>query len=176
MRIEGDGLVLRPFREEDVPAIVAACRDPEIPRWTRVPSRYSERHARELVAARDETSFAVTDAASDDLLGAVGVREHGDRVVEIGYWVERGARGRGVASRAVELVSAGAFEVLDAARVQLVAEPENAASLRVAEKAGFTREGVLRSYMEFNGRRRDGVMYSLLPADSAAHTPPRASR
>jgi RimJ/RimL family protein N-acetyltransferase len=67
-------------------------------------------------------------------------------------------------------VAAWAFEALSAARVQLVAEPENEPSLRVAEKAGFTREGVLRSYMEFNGRRRDGVMYSLLRQDPRPQT------
>jgi RimJ/RimL family protein N-acetyltransferase len=170
VRIEGGGLLLRPFTKRDTPAIVAACQDPEIARWTRVPSPYTERHASEFVSARDETSFAITDLPSGELLGAIGLREHDEGVAEVGYWVKREARGRGVATRALELVAAWAFEALSAARVQLVAEPENEPSLRVAEKAGFTREGVLRSYMEFNGRRRDGVMYSLLRQDPRPQT------
>jgi RimJ/RimL family protein N-acetyltransferase len=137
-----------------VPAIAAACQDPDIARWTRVPSPYTERHASDFVSARHETSFAITALPSGELLGAIGIREHCEGVAEVGYWVKREARGRGVAMSALELVAGWAFEALNAARVQLVAEPGNEASLRVAEKVGFTREGVLRSYMEFNGRRR----------------------
>jgi RimJ/RimL family protein N-acetyltransferase len=52
-------------------------------------------------------------------------------------------------------------------RVELVTAPENVPSQRVAEKAGFTREGLLRRYMEIKGKRRDCVMFSLLPDDLA---------
>jgi RimJ/RimL family protein N-acetyltransferase len=70
-----------------------------------------------------------------------------------------------VATRALALVARHAFDELGADRVQLTTEPNNLASQRVAEKAGFTREGVLRSLLEFKGRRRDAVMFSLLPED-----------
>lgn len=62
-----------------------------------------------------------------------------------------------------------AFAELDAARVQLTTAPDNVGSQRVAEKAGFTREGTLRSSMEFKGRRRDAVMFSLLPDELENH-------
>jgi RimJ/RimL family protein N-acetyltransferase len=79
--------------------------------------------------------------------------------------VKADARGRGVASRAVALLARFAFDQLGAARVQLLTESDNVASQRVAEKAGFTREGTLRSFLDFKGRRRDAVMFSLLPGD-----------
>lgn len=87
--------------------------------------------------------------------------------MQVGYWVKREARGRGVATRALRLLSRWAFDELGARRVQLIAQPENLASQRVAEKAGFQREGLLRAYAELKGRRPDFHMYSLLPGDLA---------
>jgi RimJ/RimL family protein N-acetyltransferase len=86
---------------------------------------------------------------------------------EIGYWVAREARGRGVASGAVVLLGAWLFESLQLARLQIHTETENLASQRVAERAGFTREGVLRSYELIKGRPIDVVMFSALPGDLA---------
>ena len=144
---------------------MAACQDEEIQRWTRVPAPYTEADARAFVAQTDETAFAVVDAETGEFLGMIGARLYGERVVDIGYWVKPDARGRGVASRALRLLARWAIEEADAGRVQLSTEPDNTASQRVAEKAGFQREGVLRALMEFKGRRRDAVMYSLLPND-----------
>jgi RimJ/RimL family protein N-acetyltransferase len=160
-----DGVVLlRPPADHDVPAIVAACQDAEIARWTLVPSPYGEEDARSFLEATwTEGAFAVLDAVSAGLLGMVGLRATGWPLAEIGYWT-RAARGREVASRAVSLLARWAFE-LGAVRVELVMDIENRASQRVAEKAGFTREGVLRQRLEVKGRRSDAVMFSLLPTD-----------
>jgi ribosomal-protein-alanine N-acetyltransferase len=75
------------------------------------------------------------------------------------------ARGRGVTTRAVRLLCNWLFEDLRLARIQLLAEPDNVASWRVAERVGFTREGLLRSWTEMKGRRRDFYIYSLLPGE-----------
>ncbi len=75
------------------------------------------------------------------------------------------ARGRGLAARAVDLACRFAFAHLGVHRVQLLADAENAASLRVAAKAGFTREGVLRDYESRDGEHRDMVMHSRLATD-----------
>lgn len=75
----------------------------------------------------------------------------GPGVAEVGYWVRREARGRGYATRATRLVSESGIHELALSRIQLHAFPENVASQRVAEKAGFTREGILRSYREVRG-------------------------
>jgi RimJ/RimL family protein N-acetyltransferase len=167
--LEDDEIRLRPFTDEDVPAIVTACQDPEIPRWTRVPAPYTHEDAREFVqaSAADGASFAIVDRRSGELLGSIGARRLEDNF-RIGYWVKREARGRGVATRALRLVARFAVEELGAARVELITDPANAASQRVAEKAGFTCEARLRSYYELKGRRSDALMYSLLPQDLLA--------
>jgi len=161
----GDGVVgVRRFTEADIPAIAAACSDPEIARWTLVPAPYTEDDARAFVA-QAKTAYAVADAASGALVGAISLDPAGEGTGQIGYWVAREARGRGVATRAVRLLARWGLAQGGFARVQLLTEPENVASQRVAERAGFTNEGLLRSYAELKGRRRDMLMWSLLPTD-----------
>ena len=162
---------LRFWADADIPAIVAACQDPEIPRWTRVPAPYTEGTAREwgVQARADEDGrrglhLLVVDASSDELLGSAGlVRIDWEEArSEVGYWVAREARGRGVATGAVRMVSSWAFENLPIERLEIHAEPDNRASRRVAERAGYSFEGVLRSYFVNKGRRRDVASYSLI--------------
>jgi RimJ/RimL family protein N-acetyltransferase len=101
------------------------------------------------------------------VLGSVGLRwNDANDVAEVGYWLRADARGRGFATRALLLVTEVAFE-RGAARVQLRAAVENTASRRVAEKAGFTLEGMLRSahWSPRLQRRVDWAMYALLPGD-----------
>ena len=167
----GDGEIrLRAWSAADVPALVEACQDPEIPRWTVVPAPYTERHARDFIGAgaqdREagrELALAVVD---DDgrLLGSIGLAELDweDRHGEIGYWIAREARGRSVATRATRLLSEYALGELGLERLELLAHPENVSSQRVALKAGYTREGLLRRYRRRRGRREDLVMFSLL--------------
>jgi ribosomal-protein-alanine N-acetyltransferase len=172
-----DGTIaLRMTSEADLPALVAALQDPLIPRYTRVPSPYGERDARAFIAEqgrrREEgtgLSLLIVDADTDRLLGSIGTDVHPDGArADIGYWVAREARGRGVAARAVVLLGRWMFEALDLARLQIHTETENVASQRVAETAGFTREGVLRSYELVKGRQIDVVMFAALPGDLGA--------
>jgi RimJ/RimL family protein N-acetyltransferase len=158
--LAGDGIALRPRTEDDVPAITAACQDEEIARWTEVPSPYTEDDAREFLRRMPDAQ-AIVDARTDEFLGTVGWRWV-DGNVQVGYWVKKEARGRGVATSALRLLARWAIEELGAQRVQLLAEPANVASQRVAEKAGFRREGLLRSYFLLKGRRRDAIMFALL--------------
>jgi RimJ/RimL family protein N-acetyltransferase len=97
---------------------------------------------------------------------AIHVLDAGFGSVEVGYWAAAEARGRGFTTRALRLISRWAIEA-GAERVQLRADVRNTASLRVAEKAGFTREGTLRSaaYNQRQGRRIDYAVYSLLPGE-----------
>ncbi len=174
-----DGVVeLRFFVDDDVPAIAAACAEEEIARWLdQIPQPYTEADARAYIdlcraAWADGTmsTFAVTDAETGELLGSIGLRHLpglDEGTSEAGYWVKREGRGRGVATRALKLVSAWAFEQPGVKRLQLRADTENEPSQRVAEKAGFRREGVLRSarYNARLGRRSDFVLFSLLPGE-----------
>jgi RimJ/RimL family protein N-acetyltransferase len=169
-----DGTIaLREKTEADIPALVAAVQDPLIPRYTRVPSPYGERQAREFLVEQrrrreegTELSLLVVDPDRDDLLGSVGARVDRDNArAEIGYWVAREARGRGVASGAVVLLGGWLFEALGLTRLQIHTETDNVASQRVAERAGFTREGVLRSYELIEGRPIDVAMFAALPGE-----------
>jgi RimJ/RimL family protein N-acetyltransferase len=177
-RALSDGVIrLRPWREGDVPALVEACKDPEIPRWTVVPSPYSEADGRAFVAGQTErlsrgeaAPFAIVSADGKEFLGSVEVtlldRRSGRG--EIGYWIAAPARRQGVALRAVRVISKWALEELELERLELLIEPENGASQGVAEAAGFTREGTLRSYRPMKGRRPDFIVFSLLRGDEAA--------
>jgi RimJ/RimL family protein N-acetyltransferase len=180
-----DGTIaLREKAEADIPALVAAVQDPLIPRYTRIPSPYGERQAREFLVEqrrrREEgtgLSLLVVDPDGDDLLGSVGALVDRDSArAEIGYWVAREARGRGVASRAVVLLGGWLFEALGLARLQIHTETDNVASQRVAEHAGFTREGVLRSYELIEGRPINVVMFAALPGELISRTRSSATR
>jgi RimJ/RimL family protein N-acetyltransferase len=171
-----DGRVrLRWLREDDAPAVVTACRDPEIPRWTfmeagltrRRAAGWIERAAR-LRAEGAAARFAIVGADGDRFLGQVGISIDWLRVSgETFYWVAAPARGRGVATTALRLVSGWALGSLGLERLELLTDPRNRASQRVAERAGYVREGTLRSYQPFKGRRMDAVVFSLLPGDLA---------
>ena len=173
-----DGVVaLRPWEETDIPTLVRLCNgDEALVRWLRFPDPYTEADARTYLerGARGwsgeaaETPFAVIDAASGDVVGACGVVwvEPAHGVAEVGYWTARDARGRGIAARAVRLVARWVLGDVGYERLQLRADTRNGASIRVAQKAGFTEEGVLRSARESHaGRRVDDAMFSVLRSE-----------
>jgi RimJ/RimL family protein N-acetyltransferase len=171
----GDGTtVLRPWRESDVATLVALCRDEEIARWTRVPTVYGITAARAWIAetqalVRDGISapFAVVAAADGELLGSISLMrftwEHARG--EVGYLLGRDARGHGHATRALRLICTWGFAALGLERIDLYAATGNAASQRVAERAGFTREAVLRSFHMQLGMALDMVAFGLLPGE-----------
>jgi RimJ/RimL family protein N-acetyltransferase len=160
-----DGVVtLRALREGDVPAIVAACQDPEIPRWTSVPSPYTVEDARRFLAiaateaaAGDGLVLAVADA-EDRLIGTVGLMDVGGGSAEIGYWVAAPARGRGVAVRATVLLRDWAHTALGLHTIELLPHRDNGPSQRVAERAGFADSGELRRVARMPPGRREGYM------------------
>lgn len=123
-----------------------------------------ERHEQGL-----QLTFAIAQSDSDPPLGSIwlGRFDWEARRAEFGYWVAATGRGKGTATRAVALVSDWAFKEMSLLRVQILAPVENLSSQRVAEKAGFTNEGVLRSYRNIAGRPEDLVMYSLLSSDTS---------
>jgi RimJ/RimL family protein N-acetyltransferase len=158
--VDGD-LRLRAPTDDDVAAITAACQDPDIQRWTRVPSPYREQDARFFVEEVSRTSLAKgsgvhllavpTGPAGEpggELFGAVGFSiDRADFSGEFGYWLAAAARGRGVATRAGRLLCRFAFEGVGLGYLGLVAAAGNAASNAVARRLGFTHEGTLRDAM-----------------------------
>jgi ribosomal-protein-alanine N-acetyltransferase len=160
-----DGTVaLRPWHERDALGLAVLCQDDAIVRWTNVPAGYTEQMARARIAEAESDRYAgralilaVVDAATDDVLGACDLRLIPDDPdhAEVGYMLDARARGQGVMIRAVRLISQWAIKELGIERVQIFAHPENHASIAVAERAGFEREGILPRYREKNGRRED---------------------
>ena len=154
--------------------MTAALQDPEIPRWTTIPSPYGERDAREYLSRAEpdrlagrELGLAVVDADGEAVLGGCGLSRFDwtELTCEIGYWVAKDARGRSVGTRAVLLLSRWALRSLDVERLELLADPRNEPSNRLAVSVGFRREGLMRAYRRRPEGRWDLVMYSLLEDD-----------
>jgi len=172
-----DGRVtIRPWRRRDADALGRRINDPLVAAFLdQVPSPYTHTDALAWVALADERwrdgtmgAFAIEVDGLEGPVGGVGIHFFGGLdagSAEVGYWVAEEARGLGVATAATRLAAEWAFEShRDLVRLQLRADVENAASNRVAEKAGFSREGVLRA-SRWNarlGRRTDFAMWSLL--------------
>jgi ribosomal-protein-alanine N-acetyltransferase len=166
--------VLRPWRDSDADAVTAACQDPEIARWTRIPQNYSEADARAFLLYRYDALVAGVTApfaivsTDDRLLGSVSIL----RMVwtqlrgEVGYWLAPEARGQGHATRAVRLICAWGFQSLGLERIDLYAAVANEASQHVAQRAGFTREAVLRSFMRGKDGQLDMVAFGLLAGEA----------
>jgi RimJ/RimL family protein N-acetyltransferase len=166
-------VTLRRWRLSDAPDVARACADAETARWLPVPVPYTLESAREYVgnvvpaewSTGSAANVAVVDARDGCLLGAVGLTLR-TGIGEIGYWTAPEARGRGVAVRAARLHAEWGFRRLGLPRIELVADVDNPASQRVAEKAGWVREGVARSLRPAPrdpSRRRDFVVFAKLP-------------
>jgi RimJ/RimL family protein N-acetyltransferase len=179
--VDGD-TALRPWRDSDLGPLVAACQDPEISRWTRVPRPYGESDGRAYLLQRFEmlhhgqaAPFAVVRASDDTLVGSIAliqlVWEH--RRAEVGYWLATEARGQGHATRAVRLICAWGAKALGLERIDLHAASANTASQGVAERVGFSREAVRRSFMRIGDQRLDMVAYGLLLSAAKPTRSPR---
>lgn len=152
------GLLLRPWTERDIPAMIAAHRDPLLQEWLRHPVTTAEQAHRIIQARRADCragtgfSFAVLQAGHDgtggDLVGSVSIRGLDEEATagEVGYWVTPHWRGRGIASRVVGAVSVWAFGLprpRPLEQLELIHAVGNHASCRVANKAGFALSAVL---------------------------------
>lgn len=168
------GVVLRPLSSPDVEWLAETCNDPELSRYVPVlPIPYSVVDAEQFVARGIEgwatgthAPFVITDASNGHQLGMIELHIGPEEsVAGVGYWLCRSARGRGAAAIALRLTAGWAIRTLGVERLHVTADPDNHASQRVAERAGFVREGVLRGWLRTPEGRRDRVMFSLLPSD-----------
>jgi RimJ/RimL family protein N-acetyltransferase len=152
------GLVLRPWTEQDIPAMVAAYRDPAMRHWLRHPVTTTQEAHRVIQARRTDRrtgtgfSFAILQAdlggAPGDLVGGVSVRglEREAASGQVGYWVTASSRGQGIAPRALNAVCEWAFRLprhRPLEQLELIHAVGNHASCRVAEKTGFGLSAVL---------------------------------
>lgn len=167
------GVRLRAPLSGDAADALAMMRDPEVAIWNPAPSIVDVASAEAWLARNadwtpgDHATFSVVDA--DGRYAGVVSLHHVDRyqaTADIGYRVAPWARGRGVATAAVRAVSDWAFADLSLLRIQLFHGVGNPASCRVAEKAGYVLEGVLRSGTLYgDGQRHDDHLHARLAAD-----------
>jgi RimJ/RimL family protein N-acetyltransferase len=171
-------VTLTPFAEAHLAAIPALADDPDTGRFTRIPIPAPPGFPRAWLdmyeqGRRDGTreAFAVVDDEDGSFLGLAlaPVIEADDQTVELGYVIAPHARGRGVATGALRLLTEWAFSELGAERAELLISVDNTASKIVAERSGYVREGVLRSMYVKQGIREDLEIWSRLPSDP----PPR---
>lgn len=177
--VDGD-LTLRAPAPADVDAIARICSDPEIQRWTRVPSPYTTDDARRFVlmsigALAEGTGVHLLAVRSDErrtVRGCVGLSiDVADRSAELGYWIAPEARRQGVAVRGSRLLLRYAFDRLAVGSVLLQAGIDNAGSNAVARALGFRPLGVRRSSMivgpagDPTAPRGDAQLYDLVPGE-----------
>ncbi len=171
-RLEGEGVVLRPFEESDVDVVIEAGRDRLISLITTVCAHGDRSDALEYIAnqhARSATgsgwSYAIADKATDRAVGQIGLwrRDIDHGRASIGYWVVASQRGQGYAGRALRLLTSWAATIPEITRIELYVEPVNDSSWRAAESAGYQREGLLQRWQVVAGEPRDMYMYAKIP-------------
>ena len=170
--VSGRRVRLRPWRAEDAGAVFDACQDPAVQRWTEVPVPYRREDAEQFVGpvatdawARGGALFAVESQVDGGLVGSIGVLGVRDGTAAVGYWTAAGRRRQGLTTEALRLLSTWALDALGVHRVELIVDPANTGSRRVAESAGFVAEGVLRQRYLHRGVPSDVVLYPLLAGD-----------
>jgi RimJ/RimL family protein N-acetyltransferase len=162
MELRDTDLLLRPFVEADADAIVSALTDDEIARWIPlIASPYTHEDAEGWLercgavwAAEESYPFAIVDSTTGELLGSI--ESHADTGT-VGYWVKADARGRGIATRALRL----ACQWNSTRPLWLTTHPDNVASQRVAEKAGFRRVGMTPHEPHFRDGTAKAVLFRL---------------
>lgn len=167
-----DELALRPWVPEDGAWLHAAGQDPLIARWIHLPQPFGAEDAAAYVDAalapwRDGTgaSFVITDQTRREMLGAVTRFGPEGHTATLGLWLLRQARGRGVGTRALRLVIDWTFATTDAQRIDCYIEVGNEPSMRMVERVGFRREGLLRAWEAGPDGPIDCVVWSVLRSD-----------
>ncbi len=176
--LTSDRLVLRPLTPHDTDAVYTAAQDPDIRRWTTIPSPYHLEHARTFIEQQAPDGWATSTLYTfgvflpdDTLTGLLSLTVRSPGTVEIGYWTAKEHRGNGYTTEATRTAAHWAFTRLAVDRVEWRAEAGNTASRAVAENAGFRLEGTLRSALTNKGTRTDAWIASLLPRDLGLPSP-----
>ncbi len=164
-----DGVRLRAFRDADVPMLLGLSRGPYVPATGSLPANatpeealaYIERQRDRLVTGAGY-SFCAAVEATDEAIGQAGLwlRSIDEGRATAGYYVAPAARGHGFAARSLTALTTFAWTVAEVERVELYIEPWNAASIKAAERAGFSREGLLRSHQAIGGQRVDMCLFA----------------
>jgi RimJ/RimL family protein N-acetyltransferase len=162
-------VVLREFSAADRPMVQELSADPYVPLIGTLPANATRQQAQDYIdrqrgrlAEGTGFSFAIAEAGTGRGVGGIGLwvagLDHGRATA--GYSVAPSARGRGIAAAALTALMSFAWTIPGLHRVELYIEPWNTGSVKTAERAGFEREGLLRSHQEIGGQRRDMLLYA----------------
>lgn len=171
-----DRITLRPLITKDIDEFHAAITESltELVQWLSYQENHTIENTEKEVKQRREKweadksySFAITDSIDGKILGYCSLNriDNENRVANLGYWVRLSHTGKGIASAATVLLAKWALDACGFRRIELNIARQNERSLRVAEKAGAHREGVLRNRFTTNNESRDVVMFSFIPGD-----------
>ena len=171
--LSSDFVRLRKWRYDDLACIEAASSDTTIPQGTTVPAQYTEIEGRAFIERQWERqtsgqglSMAIADATADVAKGLVFLGlGRGRGHCHLGYWLIPSARGAGLGTAAIELVSKWVLTATEVHRLVAEVEPGNAASIALLRKSGFTEEGILRSWLWIEDELFDALQFSLLRSD-----------
>lgn len=166
-------LLMRTVGPKDTQTVYEAAQDPDIQRWTTIPSPYLYEHARSFTeqlapegwADGSTLTWGLFLPEGEELVGMLGLTMRSMSSAEIGFWGTKEHRGNGYVTEAVLTAARFAFVDLSIDRVEWRAEVGNTPSRAVAVRTGFTLEGTLRSALIHQGVRRDCWIGSLLPSD-----------
>ncbi|HEY9195861.1 MAG TPA: GNAT family protein [Mucilaginibacter sp.] len=172
MEIQGDGFILRKLRESDATSLQKHADNPHIADFLfdRFPCPYSLQDAEDFIALcmADEADTRFAIVIDDEVTGMVGIEMRFDiyrKSPLIGYWLSELHWGKGITSKAVKLVVAYGFAQLDIVRIQAGVLDNNPRSMRVLEKAGFTKEAVLKNAIIKKDVILDEHLYAILKGD-----------
>jgi [ribosomal protein S5]-alanine N-acetyltransferase len=178
-------VILREFSAADLPMVRQMSTDPYVPLIGTLPPNASTQEAlayidrqRGRLAEGVGFSFAIAEADTGRGVGGIGLWLAGldQGRATAGYSVMPSARGRGLAAAALTALTSFAWTIQALHRIELYIEPWNTGSVRSAERAGFEREGLLRSHQEIGRRRRDMLLYAAIREGSADLGPDRSGR
>ena len=159
---------LRPYRESDLRLVAELSADPYLPLIGTIPAEYSDEAGRAYLARQAQRlldgtgfSFAVARRTDDVAVGGAGLwlGGAGPGAASAGYAIAPPYRNAGYAGAALVALTRFAWTRPDLDRIELYVEPDNAASIAVAERAGYLRLGLLPAHQEIGGRRRDVLHY-----------------
>jgi RimJ/RimL family protein N-acetyltransferase len=169
-------VVLREFCAADLTMVQEMSTDPYVPLIGSLPPNATGPQAQAYIDRQRSRlpegtgfSFAIAEAGTGRGVGGIGLWLAGldQGRSTAGYSVTPSARGRGVAAAALTALTSFAWTIRELHRIELYIEPWNAGSVKTAERAGFEREGLLRSHQEIGRRRRDMLLYATIRPESA---------
>lgn len=163
--LKAAGVHLRPLEVADAAALFAAHSDPETHKYWSSPAHTSveetARYVEDTLAMKGASVWAITENGGE-ALGRIALFVLRDGVGEIGIVMRRDATGRGLASKALQLVGEHAFAKLGMHRLMADIDPDNSASISLFLRAGFQREGLLRANWKTHLGLRDSVIMAKL--------------